>query len=157
MFLKEKAFVKVHDMAVQADYFAEARGGTKYVIPREGKDNRARSESRSSGYDMKVKGQGDAYRGYDTNRPRNFDRGKRPDRGRDQSRDRYRDSGRRVVTCYHCQGHISPDCPQRGRLHRAAALEEDDRKSRLRGIKAGKFCRCSKRRRAGQRVLPSQL
>ncbi len=127
MFLTEKAFVKVHDMAVQVDYFAKARGGTKYVIPREGKDNRARSESRSSGYDRKVKGQCDAYRGYDTNRPRNFDRGKSPDRGRDHSRDRYRDSGRRVVTCYHCggQGHISPDCPQRGRLHRAAALEED--------------------------------
>ncbi len=63
-------------MAVQADYFAEARGGTKYVIPREGNDNRARSESRSSGYDRKAKGQGDAYRRYDTNRQRNSDRGK---------------------------------------------------------------------------------
>ncbi len=128
VFLKEKAFVKVHDMAVHADYFADARGGTKYVVPKEGKDNRARSESRNSGFDRRAKSPGDRYRGDDANRQRNTDRGKSPDRGRDLSRDRYRDSGRRVVTCFHCggQGHISPDCPQRGRLHRAAALEEDE-------------------------------
>ncbi len=98
------------------------------MMPREGKDNRACSESRSTGYDSKVNGQGDAYRGYDTNRPRSYYRGKSPDMSRDHSRDRYRDSDRRVITCYHCggQGHISPDCPQRGRLHRAAALEEDE-------------------------------
>ncbi len=38
--LREKVFPGVHEMAVQADYFAEARGGTKYVVQRDSREGR---------------------------------------------------------------------------------------------------------------------
>ncbi len=56
------------------------------------------------------------------------------DRGRDSSRDRsidrFRSSGRRSVICYHCgaAGHVSPDCPDKGRQYQAASAEVGDRR-----------------------------
>ncbi len=41
--LREKVFLGIHEMAVQADYFAEARGGTKCVVQRDSRDSRSRS------------------------------------------------------------------------------------------------------------------
>ncbi len=122
VFLKEKSFNEAHEMAVQADFFADARGGTKYVLPRESRD-RVRSENRSTGMERRARGQGEKYRGYD--RARDYQRDRGGDRSRDRSKERVRGNDR-SVTCYHCgaQGHIAPECPRKSQVHRAAALDE---------------------------------
>jgi len=45
LFLKERSFTSIYDMATQADLFAEARGGSQNVISRDGKNgNQARDQ-----------------------------------------------------------------------------------------------------------------
>ncbi len=44
--LREKVFPGLRDIAVQADYFAEARGGTKYVVQRDSREGRSRSSAK---------------------------------------------------------------------------------------------------------------
>ncbi len=122
--LREKVFPGIHEMAVQADYFAEARGGTKYVVQRDSKDNRSRSS-------IKPRGQESSFRGGGGPKVSSKFSGRSGrDSGRDTSRDRSRSSDRRSVICYHCgaAGHVSTDCPNKGRQYQAASVEVGDRR-----------------------------